>query len=308
VETNLDLTTRIGDLKLASPLIGASGVFGYGSEYGSLVDFRLFGAVVAKTVTLKAREGNPPPRLVDLHSGILNSIGLENVGCGAFLAEKLPRVELPCALIASIGGNSTEEYGAIAGRLAGAPGVAALEVNISCPNVEGGGIAFGSNPATARRVVETVRAETDAVVIVKVPPLVVGLVEVCDAVCLAGADALTVANTYPAIAIDTERERPVLGAVSGGLSGGAIRPISQFLVWKAAGKVSVPIIASGGIESGDDAIEYILAGASALQIGSVIFKDANAPALIIDGLRRYMQRKGYESIADFSGNARAEEG
>lgn len=302
----MNLGVKTGRLDLASPLIGASGLFGYGTEHQGLLDYASFGAIVTKTITLAPREGNPPPRIVDVGSGIINSIGLENVGADAFMTECLPGLDLPCKVFVSIGGAGVEEYAKLASMLdavAGEGEAGAIEVNISCPNVKQGGIAFGQDAGSAREVVSAVRNATRLPLIVKVPPLISGIEKVCRAACDAGADALTVANTYPAMAIDIDRARPVLGALSGGLSGGAIRPVSLFLVWKAARSVDVPVLGGGGIETARDAIEYILAGAHALQIGSVILKDTGAPAEILAGLKRYMKKHGYRSIDDFRGRA-----
>ena len=297
----MKLETRIGRLTLSTPLIGASGLFGYGDEYKGLVDFSAMGAVITKTITPEPREGNPPPRLVDLGGGILNSIGLENIGLRAFKHSRLPEVDIPCKLIVSIGGATVDDYTRLAAELDGVDGIEGVEVNISCPNVKEGGMAFGSNPETTRKVVEGVRRKTGLTVLVKVPPLIWGLEAVCRSAIEAGADAMVVANTYPAMAIDPSSGRPILGAATGGLSGRAIKPISLLLVWRAAKACDVPIVGGGGIEQPEDVVEYILAGACALQVGSVIFKDFKAPTHILEGVREYMKRKGYESICDFKG-------
>jgi dihydroorotate dehydrogenase (NAD+) catalytic subunit len=300
----MNLGVRLGALRLESPLIGASGLFGYGSEYAGLVDYSVFGAVVAKTITLAPRDGNPPPRIFDTAEGVINSIGLENVGLEAFLAEKLPRVSLPCRLIVSIGGGTADEYRRLAGALAERPGIDALEVNISCPNVDRGGAGLGQSAGSAAEVIRAVRSETRLAVLAKIPPVIPGIDEIARAACGAGADGLVVANTFPAMVIDPETERPRLGGVSGGLGGGAVRPLSLLLVWKVAASVSAPVIASGGIERAEDAIEYLLAGAAAFEIGSVILKDFEAPSRIIAGLEAFMKRKGYQALDDFRGKAR----
>jgi dihydroorotate dehydrogenase (NAD+) catalytic subunit len=307
VDRAVNLDFRIRDARFTSPIIGASGLFGYGSEYESMVDYNVFGAVVTKTVTLTPREGNPPPRIVDVGCGIINSIGLENVGSESFLGEILPEVHIPCGLIVSIGGGVVGEYGKLAGLIDGNPKVDALEINVSCPNIKEGGIAFGRSPKTTAEVISSVRSETDLPVIAKVPPLVSGIEEVCIAACDAGADAVTVANTYPAIAIDIDLAKPVLGGVSGGLSGHAIKPLSLLLVWKAARCVTVPIIASGGIESGADALEFILAGACAFQIGSVVLRDLSSPSNMLDALKTYMGKHGCRSLSDLVGVANTKE-
>ncbi|MFZ1948423.1 MAG: dihydroorotate dehydrogenase, partial [bacterium] len=194
----IDLAVDLAGLRLATPLIGASGVFGYGAEWGDVVDLRAFGAVVAKTVTARPRAGNPPPRIVDAGCGVVNSIGLENVGCDGFVAANLPGLKLPCRLFASVGGDSVDDYRAAAAALKGAPGIDALEVNVSCPNVATGGITFGSRPESAAAVIAAVAGETDLPVVAKLPPLIAGIEEVARAAREAGAAALTVANTYPA--------------------------------------------------------------------------------------------------------------
>jgi dihydroorotate dehydrogenase (NAD+) catalytic subunit len=299
----VNLEARIGGITLATPLIGASGLFGYGDEYKGLVDFAAMGAVITKTITPEPREGNPPPRLIDLDCGILNSIGLENIGLRAFKRSRLPQVDIPCKLIVSIGGATVDGYARMAAELDGLERVEGIEVNISCPNVKEGGMAFGSDPESTRRVVEAVRRKTGLTLLVKVPPLIWGIEEVCRSAIEAGADALAVANTYPAMAIDPLCGRPLLGAATGGLSGRAIKPISLLLVWRAAKAFDVPVVGGGGIEQPEDAVEYMLAGACALQIGSVIFKDFKAPSRILDGVREHMKRKGYKSLDDFRGRS-----
>jgi dihydroorotate dehydrogenase (NAD+) catalytic subunit len=307
VAQDVNLEVKIGRAILATPLIGASGLLGYGDEYDGLLDYASFGAIVTKTVTLKPRQGNPPPRIADVGFGIINSIGLENVGSRVFLEEILPELDIPCKLFVSIGGETAEEYRELAGLFGKSGEIDAIEVNISCPNVARGGIAFGSDPESTYRVVEGVRMETSMTVVVKIPPLVAGEEDVCRAACDAGADALTVANTYPALAIDIDRARPVLGGVTGGLSGRAIKAISLALVWKAARIAGVPVIGAGGIETADDAAEFILAGASAFQVGSIVLADLRAPSAIVAGLKDYMDEKGYGSLEDFKGKAAGEE-
>jgi dihydroorotate dehydrogenase (NAD+) catalytic subunit len=307
VAPEVNLTAGIGSLDLATPLIGASGLFGYGDEYRGLLDYGAMGAIITKTITLEPRAGNPPPRMVDVGSGIINSIGLENIGIEAFLNDKLAGLDVPCRLFVSIGGAKVDEYRRLAGKLDGIDSISAIEVNISCPNVDEGGMAFGSDSESTHRVIKGVKEETGHPVLAKIPPMIWGLEDICGAAVEAGADALTVANTYPAIAIDPEIAGPVLGAVTGGLSGGAIKPISLLLVWRAAGAFKVPIVGVGGIEGPEDAIQFILAGASAFQVGSAILKDYRAPTRIVEGIRGYMEQKGYESLEDFRGIAAREE-
>ena len=299
----MNLTAKIGELELATPVIGASGLFGYGDEYEGLLDYASMGAIITKTITLEARPGNPPPRMVDVGSGIINSIGLENIGLDAFLKDRLPGLDIPCNLFVSIGGAKVDEYRRLAARLDGIASVSAVEVNISCPNVEEGGMAFGSDPESTRKVIKGVKDETGHAVLAKVPPIIWGLEDVCGAAIEAGADALTIANTYPAISIDPESARPVLGAVTGGLSGGAVKPISLLLVWRAAAVFDIPVVGVGGIERPEDAIEFILAGASAFQVGSAMLKDYRTPSRIVGGIAGYMEKKGYKSLDDFRGSA-----
>ena len=249
----MTLEVNIGSLRLASPLIGASGLFGFGDEYSGLVDLSRFGAVVTKTITAEPREGNPTPRVVDLGYGMINSIGLENPGIDWFVNEKIDTIEPGCLLIVSVGGGTVDEYRLVSSRLAGKENIAALEINISCPNVSKGGIAFGRDPDSTAAVVKSVRSESDLPLIAKLPPLPACIDEVADAARGAGADALAVSNTLPAMSIDTEAERPRLCAGTGGLSVPPLRPVSLFLVHKLAASVDIPIIGVGGIETGTDA-------------------------------------------------------
>jgi dihydroorotate dehydrogenase (NAD+) catalytic subunit len=304
----LKLEAEIAGVRLATPLIGASGLFGYGNEYIDLLDYGSIGAIITKTITLEPREGNPPPRIVDVGSGVINSIGLENVGFRVFVDEKLPALDLPCKVFVSIGGAKAEEYGELARGLDGREGIDAIEVNISCPNVEEGGIAFGSDAEMTRAVVSSVREATGLPVLVKIPPIIWGIETICEAAIKAGADALTVANTYPAMAIDLERQAPVLGAVSGGLSGGAIRPITLLMVWRITQEFGFPVVGVGGIETSDDAIEFMLAGARAIQVGSAVLKDHKAPERMLSGMRAYLEARGYETLEDLRSKAAGQGG
>ncbi len=299
----MSIEVDVGGLKLGSPMIGASGLWGFGDEYADLIDLTRFGAIVTKTITARPREGNAPPRVVDLGYGLINSIGLENPGIDRFVGETLAAIDVPCDIIVSIGGETVGDYASVASRLAGEGGVAALEVNISCPNVAKGGIAFGRDPEATAAVMEAVRAETDLPLIAKLPPLPGCVEEVARAAEAEGADALAVSNTLPAMSIDIESGRPRLGGRTGGLSGPALKPVALFLVHRLAAVVGVPLIGVGGIETSADAIEYILAGATAFEVGSVVFKWLNAPSDIVMGLEEYMARKGYGSIEEFRGRA-----
>ncbi|MGD9140581.1 MAG: dihydroorotate dehydrogenase [bacterium] len=301
----MSLEVEVGGLKLKNPMVGASGLWGFGDEYAEVIDLSLFGAVITKTITLRPREGNPPPRVVDLGHGMINSIGLENPGIDWFIGEKLDTIDIPCELIVSIGGDSVEDYRVVASRLAGRGGIAALEVNISCPNVSKGGILFGRDPDATSAVIEAVRGEIDIPIIAKLPPLPGCIEDVAGAARGAGADALGVSNTLPSISIDIEAQRPRLGGRTGGLSGPPLKPVALYLVYRLAASADIPIIGIGGIETSSDAIEFMLAGASAFEIGSVIVKWLNAPSDIIMGIEEYMADRGYKAIEEFRGKALA---
>ncbi|MDQ1333172.1 MAG: dihydroorotate dehydrogenase catalytic subunit, partial [Thermodesulfobacteriota bacterium] len=267
-----DLRVSIGPLNLKNPVLTASGTFGYGREFSSLMDLNRLGGIVVKGVSLHPREGNSPPRIVETPCGMLNAIGLANVGLEAFLNEKLPWLrKLDTAVIVNIYGHSVEEYGAVAAGLRGAEGVSAIEVNISCPNVKEGGMAFGTDPKLSARVTGCVVKESDKPVIVKLSPNVTDISKIAVAVEGAGADALTLINTLTGMAIDIERRVPKLANVSGGLSGPAIRPIAVYMVRQVVKAVRIPVIGVGGIMDYRDALEFLIAGARAIQVGTANF-------------------------------------
>jgi dihydroorotate dehydrogenase (NAD+) catalytic subunit len=300
--THPDLGIKIGPLELKNPVLAASGTFGYGQEFFPLVDPALLGAVVVKGLSLKPRAGNPPPRIVETPCGMLNAIGLANVGVEAFLREKLPWLrEKGAVVIANIYGHSLEEYGTLAAALRGVEGVSALEVNISCPNVECGGMAFGTDPAISARVTERVLKNTDKPVIVKLSPNVTDIRAVAGAVEAAGAHALSLINTLTGMVVDIERRVPVLANVSGGLSGPAIRPIALHMVHQVVRTVRIPVIGIGGIMDHRDALQFLIAGARAVQVGTANFVNPTASLEIVDGLRRYCVDKGIRRIADLVG-------
>ncbi|MBL7209665.1 MAG: dihydroorotate dehydrogenase, partial [Dehalococcoidia bacterium] len=252
-------------LLLANPVMTAAGTFGYGIEYSQLVDIQRLGAIICKGTTLKAREGNPQPRLVETASGLLNSVGLQNIGVEAVAKDKAPVwADWQVPVIVNIAGETVEEYAKVAARLEGVAGVSGIEVNISCPNVASGGMEFGTRPEAAAEVTAAVKAVSSLPVIVKLSPNVTDIGEIASAVSEAGADAITLINTVRGMAIDSNRDKPCLGNVVGGLSGAAIKPIALYMVYKAAGTVNVPIIGCGGIACADDALEFIMAGASAV--------------------------------------------
>ncbi len=283
-----DLKVTLGPLELKNPVIAASGTFGYGREYAELVDPNLLGGIVVKGLSLKPRLGNKPPRIVETPAGMLNAIGLANIGVEAFLKEKLPWLRtLDTAVMVNIYGHSLEEYGAVAAALKGAEGIAALEVNISCPNVDQGGMAFGTDPTVSAEVTETVLKNTDKPVIVKLTPNVTDICVVARAVENAGAHAISLINTLTGMAIDTETGRPVLANVSGGLSGPAIRPVALYMVYRVVRAVKIPVIGLGGIMEPDDALQFLMAGARAIQVGTANFVNPRATLEIIEGLRQH---------------------
>ena len=298
-----DLRTKIGPLQLKNPVITASGTYGYGREYSSIVDVNQLGGIVVKGISLKPRPGNPPPRIVETPCGMLNAIGLANVGIEAFLKEKLPWLrKLDTVVIANIYGHSIEEYGLLAAELRGVEGISAIEVNISCPNVERGGMAFGTDPGVAAQVTETVRKNTDKPTIVKLSPNVTDIREIAKEVEMAGADVLSLTNTLTGMAVDIERRRPKLANVSGGLSGPAIRPVALFMVYQVVRSVRVPVIGMGGIMNERDALEFLIAGARAVQVGTANFVDPQAPIRIIEGLKDYCRKNEIGSLEEIIGS------
>lgn len=301
-----DLTVRLGPLTLRNPVMVASGTFGYGPEYAELVDLRRLGAIVVKGISLEPARGNPTPRTVETHSGLINAIGLQNPGVDGFLRDYLPflrRQDVP--VIVNIWGRTVEEYAQVAGRFDAAEGVAALEINVSCPNIKEGSKAFGVNLDMFRRVVDAVRRRTRLPIIPKLAPNVADIALFARAAEECGADAISLINSIPAMAIDVETRRPVLGNVTGGLSGPAIRPIAVKLVWEAARAVRVPVIGMGGILNARDALEFILAGAAAVAVGTANFTDPGTAPAVADGIRDYLERHGVASVAALRGALRA---
>jgi len=299
--SRIDLSVNIGKLKLKNPVMVASGTFGI--EYEELADLRKLGAYIAKTVTLEPRLGNPPPRVFETTCGMLNSIGLENKGIEDFLKEKLPGLKkLGVPIIASVAGDNSDEYAVVTRRLDGS-GVSAIELNLSCPNVKHG-LRKGLIAQDGAAVYETVkkcRATTGLTLIAKLSPNVTDIAEIALSAEKAGADAVTLVNTFPAMAVDIETARPILGNVTGGLSGPAIKPIALKMVRDAYCKLNIPIIGSGGIMDYKAAVEFILCGASAVQIGTASFVDPDAFSVVLDGLREYMKRKKVKRLKDLTG-------
>jgi len=292
-------------LLLANPVMTASGTFGYGTEYRHLFDIQRLGAIVCKGTTLKPREGNPQLRLAETASGLLNSIGLQNIGVKALIKEKAPLwAQWRVPVIVNIAGQTTDEYAQVAGELDGVAGISAIEVNISSPNIKGGGAEFGKDPEPAARVTAAVKAATSLPVLVKLTPNTSNIAEVAIAVAEAGADAISLINTLKGMTIDIAKRRPLLGNISGGLSGPAIKPIALYMVYEVAGAVEVPVIGCGGITTASDAIEFIMAGASAIQVGTASFANPRAPLDILQGIEQFMGKEGIEDVSELIGAAR----
>jgi len=292
-----DLQVSLGPLTLKNPVLTASGTFGYGQEFSPLLDLNRLGGVVVKGLSLKPRAGNPPPRTVETPCGMLNAIGLANMGVDAFLEERLPLLrELDTTVIANIYGHTMEEYGGVAARLKGVEGISAVEVNISCPNVEQGGMAFGTDPDISARVTERVLENSDRPVIVKLSPNVTDIRVVARAVEAAGADGISLINTLTGMAIDIETRLPRLGNISGGLSGPAIRPVALHMVYQVVKTVNIPVIGIGGIMDHQDALEFLIAGARAVQVGTANFVNPRASLDIIEGLSGFCREQGITAI------------
>lgn len=300
-----DIKVCIGSLELENPVMTASGTFGYGEEFDSLVNLHRLGAIIAKGISLLPMQGNPPPRIAETACGMLNAIGLENVGLERFLTEKLTFLKgIETPLIVNILGDTIEDYEQLAKRLDDEEKVAAVEVNISCPNVKQGGVAFGTDPGMAHAVTKAVCRNFSRPVIVKLSPNVTDIVMIGRAVEEAGADGLSLINTVLGMAIDIESCKPKLANTFGGLSGPAIKPIALRMVWQVAAGVSIPVIGIGGISTPEDAIEFFLAGATAIQVGTANFINPQATEEIIDGIELYLNKNGIASIEDIIGKAR----
>jgi dihydroorotate dehydrogenase (NAD+) catalytic subunit len=298
------MNVRIGrGLMLKNPVMTASGTFGYGDEYASYMDINRLGAIIVKGISLEPKKGNPPPRIMETPCGMLNSIGLENVGVQSFVKEKLPFLRgFDTAVVVNIYGETLEEYQNVAERLSKAEGVNALEVNISCPNVKKGGIAFGTEPGMAAEVTRAVKEATDLPVIVKLSPNVSDITVIARAVEDGGADALSVINTLIGMSVDVEKRVPHLKNITGGLSGPAIRPIALRMVWEVVRTVSIPVIGIGGIMEGRDALQFIIAGASAVQVGTANFLNPGAAVNVLEGIEEYLERHSMDNITHLIGS------
>lgn len=298
-----DLSVQIGGLRLRNPVMTASGTFGYGREFEPLVDLNRLGAIVVKGLSLEPSKGNPPPRIVETDCGMLNAIGLENVGVETFIRSKLPFLQtLKTPVLVNIYGTQVEAYADLAARLDDVPGVAGVEVNISCPNVKEGGIAFGADVTAARKVTRAVRDNYKGLVVVKLSPNVSDITEIARGVEDAGADAVSLINTLTGMVVDIQRRRPKLANVTGGLSGPAVRPVAVRMVWQAARAVKIPVIGIGGIMTAEHALEFIIAGATAIQVGTANFVNPGATMEILDGIETYLRKSKMVSIKELIGS------
>lgn len=302
----MNLEVNIGKLRLKNPVMTASGTFGYGEEFAEFIDLSRLGAVVVKGLSINAKEGNPPPRLVETASGMLNAIGLQNIGIERFIKEKLPFLKTyDTSVIVNFFGDSVEEYETAAAMLSSQEGIHGLEMNISCPNKQAGWCIFGTDPKVTFEVVSAVRKRTALPLIVKLSPNVTDISVMARAAAEAGADALSLINTITGMAIDIKTRRPRLGNVTGGLSGPAIKPVALRMVYEVYKAVKVPVIGMGGIMSADDAVEFMLAGASGIAVGTANFVNPLASIEILDGIIDYMEKEGIEAISSLTGTAHA---
>ena len=289
-------------LTIKNPVMTASGTFGYGLEYGDFIDLNRLGGVLVKGTTLRPRQGNPYPRMAETPSGMLNAVGLQNKGVDYFCEHIYPTISgYDTAMIVNVSGSQVEDYIETAEKINALEGIPAIELNISCPNVKEGGMAFGVTCAGAASVVRSVRAVYDKTLIVKLSPNVTDITEIARAVEAEGADSISMINTLLGMAIDAEKRRPVLSTITGGLSGPAVKPIALRMVWQTAQAVKVPVIGMGGIASATDAIEFLLAGASAVEVGTYNFVDPSVTTQIVDGIEDYMRRQGFTDIQDLIG-------
>jgi dihydroorotate dehydrogenase (NAD+) catalytic subunit len=297
------LSVELGPLRMKNPVLVASGTFGYGEEYAGLIPLRRLGALITKGLSLQPRKGNPPPRLAETAAGMLNAIGLENVGLEAFLRDKMPFLRRTgCPVLVNIFGGTENEYAEMASRLADVEGIAGLEVNISCPNLKAGGAIFATEPGSVYQVVSRIRGATSAFLMVKLSPNVADITRVALAAEEAGADAVSLINTLTGMAIDIKTRTPVLGNITGGLSGPAITPIGLRMVWQVAQAVRIPVVGIGGIMTAEDALEYFIAGASAVQVGSALFVDPRAGLKIVEGIQSYLKAQGISHISSLIGS------
>jgi dihydroorotate dehydrogenase (NAD+) catalytic subunit len=298
-----NLKVKLGRLELQNPVMPASGTFGYGEEYAPFIDLNTLGAIVTKGISLAPHEGNPPPRILETYGGMVNSIGLQNVGIDVFAKQKLPFLRLlKIPIIVNFFGHTVTEYVEAAKRISVLEGVAALEANLSCPNIKAGGIHFGSNPRSVAKIIKILVKSTRFPIIVKLSSQVSNIKEICSAAEGEGAEAITLINSIPAMVIDLDRRKPILGGVTGGLSGPAIKPIALKTVWEAASSVKIPIIGAGGIMDYRDALEFMVAGAKAVQVGTANFINPTTMPEIIKGIDAFLNQEGMEDIKEIIGS------
>lgn len=299
----VDLSVKIGKMVLKNPVLTASGTFGYGPEYEDFIDISSLGAIIVKGTTLEPRQGNPYPRMAETPSGMLNAVGLQNKGIDYFERHIYPEISrYDTNVIVNVNGSTVEDYVKLSQRLGQLDKIPAIELNISCPNVKMGGMAFGTNPVSAREVISSVRKAYSGTLIVKLSPNVTNIQEFALIAEEEGADAVSLINTLLGMAIDIRQRRPKLSTVTGGLSGPAVKPVALRMVWQAAAAVKIPVIGVGGIMNADDAIEFMLAGASAVQVGTASFIEPRTAAMVAEGIKEYMVLNDFHSTGEIIGN------
>ena len=297
-----DLSVKIGELQMKNPVMTASGTFGYGEEYADFVDLERIGGIIVKGTTLHPREGNPYPRMAETPQGMLNAVGLQNKGVHYFVEHIYPRIkDIGTNMIVNVSGSAIEDYAETASIIDGLDKIPAIELNISCPNVKQGGMAFGVTARGAEEVVSAVRKVYHKTLIVKLSPNVTDITEIARAAEAGGADSVSLINTLLGMAIDAERRRPVLSTITGGMSGAAVKPIALRMVWQVSHAVKIPVIGLGGIMNARDAVEFLLAGASAIQIGTANFIDPCVTVRVAEGINDYLERHGFKSVNEIVG-------
>jgi dihydroorotate dehydrogenase (NAD+) catalytic subunit len=298
----VDLSVQLGNLTLKNPVMTASGTFGYGEEYADFIDLSRLGGMVVKGTTLHPRQGNLYPRMAETPMGMLNAVGLQNKGVDGFIHEIYPRIKhYDTAIFVNVSGSTIEEYVETAARINDLANIPGIELNISCPNVKEGGMAFGTSCPSAVAVTSAVRQVYKKHLMVKLSPNVTNVTEIAKGVEGAGADSVSLINTLLGMAIDVKTRKPLLSTITGGLSGPCVKPVALRMVWQVAGAVKIPVVGMGGISSAEDAIEFILAGASAIQIGTANFIDPTITLKVVDGIRSYLEKSGFSSVRDLTG-------